>query len=303
MMDRRNRRLSKIIDLALTNAGISEVEGNLNSVPSQIFSTNTDAYNVNMDGDNLKQKKQDESLINERVPITASTSNVDEESIPKMLTIKNDLLIAADKYFGSETGTPEMTRDETDSLKITRAETISSSFQVNIGFVESELPDTPSINQIADDELNNTSNIPTAGSIQRSDNSTNSTVDEHVRPDEGSKVVSRKCRKRNCKTDKRYIDYLSDEDFSTFMDYDGADFDSDEWIGSETSIDDDINESLTKKRASKSKKKKKRENDIQEEEVVGETAMRQKKKNSKRERQQRRATGDEYARKDGKVVT
>lgn len=88
--------------------------------------------------------------------------------------------------------------------------------------------------------------MPAASSIEQSTISTNSTVDEYCRPG-GSKSESRRGRKRNSKPDKRYIDYISDEDFSTFIDYDGADLDSDEWKGSDTSEDNDVNDSTVKK--------------------------------------------------------
>ncbi|CAK1580020.1 unnamed protein product [Parnassius mnemosyne] len=100
---------------------------------------------------------------------------------------------------------------------------------VNIDYAHVGIPGTSTLNsvQITDDGLN-TPNEQTRRTITPSTISTNLTVDEGFRYGD-SKAVKRQGRKRNCKTNKRYIDYLSDdEDFFTFFNCDEADLDSDE---------------------------------------------------------------------------
>ncbi|CAG5042731.1 unnamed protein product [Parnassius apollo] len=183
-------------------------------------------------------------------------------------------------------------------------EKVYSEGPINIDYAHVEIPGTSTLNsnQIADNGLN-TPNEQTRSTITPSTISTNLTVDEGFRYGD-SKAVKRRGRKRNCKTNKRYIDYLSDdEDFFTFFNCDGADLDSDEWSGSETSENDDVGDIRTKKKKnSKSKQKKKVVVIIQEEPIVGEEGFRKEKKNSKKERQQKRFKGEEYVRKDGKTV-
>lgn len=62
-----------------------------------------------------------------------------------------------------------------------------------------------------------------ASTAYASANASNLNIVKYSQPT-GSQTFKRG-RKRKFKTDKKYIDYLSDEDFSTFMDCDEADSD------------------------------------------------------------------------------
>ncbi|CAG4931994.1 unnamed protein product [Parnassius apollo] len=90
-------------------------------------------------------------------------------------------------------------------------------------------------------------------------------------------------RKRKAKTSIRYVDYMSDEDFSTLFclgEENGA-VDSDEWVGSDTSNSDEEEDQKRERRRKRFKKSE---------------------ENTRKERAVSKQTGKEYVRKDGQLV-
>lgn len=168
------------------------------------------------------------------------------------------------------------------------------------------LKSPPAINLYINSDNTTNNNLTTPDSIastaQGSADSTNSTIIENSQPT-GSQTFKRG-RKRKCKTDKKYIDYLSDEDFSSFIDCDGAD--SDEFVVFTDTEGEEIidkNNKNSKKNKSKANRKILGENlaDISEE-IVGEDGLKKKNTNTRKERSQKIRAGQEYVRTDGKTI-
>ncbi|CAH0663609.1 unnamed protein product [Chilo suppressalis] len=122
-------------------------------------------------------------------------------------------------------------------------------------------------------------------------------------------------RKRKAKTSSRYVDYMSDEDFSTV--FGSTVTDSDEWAGSEVSDSSEEQNQTKKKKPQKNKKNKRKllsknesdekdnitkENMNADDENVGERGLKRKKKNTRKERSALKQSGKTYTRTDGKIV-
>lgn len=173
---------------------------------------------------------------------------------------------------------------------------------------EFNLPKSPSaISLDINSEITTNDNLTTPDSIastaQVSADSTNLTNVEYSQPT-GSQTCKRG-RKRKCKTDKKYIDYLSDEDFSSFIDCDGADSDGIvEFTDTEDEkVEDDKNKRGSKRKKVKAGRKRLGDNlaDIPED-IVGEEGLKKKKINKRKERSQKIRAGQEYVRTDGKTI-
>ncbi|XP_072400657.1 uncharacterized protein [Diabrotica undecimpunctata] len=169
---------------------------------------------------------------------------------------------------------------------------------VQIGIPENEPTDNNPKGILDMSEMN------TFPNVQISAESTNSTTMGDFQAGGSECIKSKTGRKRKFKSDKMYIDYLSDDDFSTFVDC-GESSNSEEWSGVTFSSDDEVSPNTRKTKKTKSKCKPKVCNnsftDIHED-TVAEKGFRMKKKNSRKELSQKRASGQQYERKDGKII-
>ncbi|CAH1231300.1 unnamed protein product [Diabrotica balteata] len=169
---------------------------------------------------------------------------------------------------------------------------------VQIGIPENEPTDNNPKGILDMSEMN------TFPNVQISAESTNSTTMGDFQAGGSECIKSKTGRKRKFKSDKMYIDYLSDDDFATFVDC-GESSNSEEWSGVTFSSDDEVSPNTRKTKKTKSKCKPKVCNnsftDIHED-TVAEKGFRMKKKNSRKELSQKRASGQQYERKDGKII-
>jgi hypothetical protein len=119
-------------------------------------------------------------------------------------------------------------------------------------------------------------------------------------PELSSTNVAGRGRKRICKTNKCYIDYISDDDYSAFIDHDGTGLESDEWVGEGSDNTSEGDDDITTKKRKDSRKKSKTV--FAEKETVSDAGLRKVRVNKKKERSVKKSTGQEYEQKNGKLI-
>lgn len=252
--------------------------------------TLTVGNNMEMTGQiNYDQQRHNysEPLVDE---IVGCPSGPTLEFVPADVSKEQSTVPPTDDYSVLQIGIPEKEPDQ----ELTNIE------------VEFTIPETSTVSNAQEQTIKNTEGglttpeMYTASNAQVNADSTNSTIVGYCKSSGSKNIKPQKGRKRKCKTDKIYIDYLSDEDYSTFIDCEEAAI-SDEWFGS-TSDDDDVVTAKTKRsKKTKSKKQNTTFDDISQE-TVGEEGLRNKRINSRKERSQKRMAGQEYVRSDGKII-